>query len=670
MRPASITSFVILLFLLTAQTNFSQWQQTKGPYGAPVNTLITNGSHLFAGMEETGIWVSTDNGISWNPTNITTGRVRAFTIQNNIIFAASISTIYKSSDNGVNWTQTQIPDRIINCMASNNSLVLAGTQTYGIYISSNNGTNWAQTSLSDKSITSILINDNVILAGTQNNVYKSTDNGMNWQAGGLDTMIIRCMSDIGGTIFAGTYEDGIFKSTNNGTSWALTSQPNIGGVSSIVSLGGSIFASTGTSGIYRSTDNGSTWQSIQGTMGFYKMAILGNSLFASSPSKGVYRSSDNGTSWVQTPLINNNVTSFAGYGNFIFASIRGTTFSNGVHFTTDGGESWIYANTSAEIICSAGTNLFINGDYKVSRSTDNGTSWNSTGMGNADGWRAVIGEGNNIFASHYVIQRSLDAGETWAVLPGIGGAPVICLAVSNGLVFARIGPQSHALYRSTNNGDNWSSTGLTSNLSINSLCISGTNVFTATSTGLYISTNSGQNWNLSSLPTSNVSSVITHSNYVFASVTGSGIYISHIGSNNWQQISAGLPNNNAGSLFIHNDYLYAGILNRGIWKRALSEVLAVQNISTEIPNEYSLSQNYPNPFNPATNIKFSLPVSGFTTLNIYDASGKLVNTLVNSEMKAGVYQADFNASALASGIYFYTLSSGNFIQTNKMVLVK
>jgi hypothetical protein len=98
-----------------------------------------------------------------------------------------------------------------------------------------------------------------------------------------------------------------------------------------------------------------------------------------------------------------------------------------------------------------------------------------------------------------------------------------------------------------------------------------------------------------------------------------------------------------------------------------SGVIGITPIGTQIPNAYALQQNYPNPFNPSTKIKFSVPVS---VMEVYDVLGSQVSVLVNETVKAGSYEIDFNASGLSSGIYFYKLSAGNFIQTRKMILVK
>ena len=91
-----------------------------------------------------------------------------------------------------------------------------------------------------------------------------------------------------------------------------------------------------------------------------------------------------------------------------------------------------------------------------------------------------------------------------------------------------------------------------------------------------------------------------------------------------------------------------------------------------VPVSFDLKQNYPNPFNPSTTIEYSVPKNSFVTLKVYDITGKEVATLVNSEMTAGSYSANFNADVfhLSSGIYFYKLTAGNEVAVKKLLLIK
>ena len=100
--------------------------------------------------------------------------------------------------------------------------------------------------------------------------------------------------------------------------------------------------------------------------------------------------------------------------------------------------------------------------------------------------------------------------------------------------------------------------------------------------------------------------------------------------------------------------------------------MGVTPVSSNLPDKYSLSQNYPNPFNPSTKIRFSIPASGQgnVKLSVYDVLGREVSVLVNQYLKPGEYEVNWNASDIPSGIYFYKISSGNFSETKKMMLVK
>ena len=85
---------------------------------------------------------------------------------------------------------------------------------------------------------------------------------------------------------------------------------------------------------------------------------------------------------------------------------------------------------------------------------------------------------------------------------------------------------------------------------------------------------------------------------------------------------------------------------------------------------YSLSNNYPNPFNPSTTIKYQIPELSFVTLKVYDVLGNEIATLVNEEKPIGNYEIVFNATDLTSGVYFYQLQAGSFVETKKMILMK
>ena len=92
--------------------------------------------------------------------------------------------------------------------------------------------------------------------------------------------------------------------------------------------------------------------------------------------------------------------------------------------------------------------------------------------------------------------------------------------------------------------------------------------------------------------------------------------------------------------------------------------------NSSVPEKYTLDQNYPNPFNPSTNLEFGIPEKEFVSLKVYNAAGMEVSALVNEVKQAGNYNVRFDGSNLSSGIYFYTIKSGDFESTKRMILLK
>jgi hypothetical protein len=127
------------------------------------------------------------------------------------------------------------------------------------------------------------------------------------------------------------------------------------------------------------------------------------------------------------------------------------------------------------------------------------------------------------------------------------------------------------------------------------------------------------------------------------------------------------------SSFTGSQYLYAwleGCVINGVLYGDTTFPVGITNISNEMPEGYRLSQNYPNPFNPATQIKFDISKSSFINLTIYDVNGREISVLVNEDLHAGSYTADWDASAYPSGVYFYKIITVDYSETKKMVLIK
>jgi hypothetical protein len=100
----------------------------------------------------------------------------------------------------------------------------------------------------------------------------------------------------------------------------------------------------------------------------------------------------------------------------------------------------------------------------------------------------------------------------------------------------------------------------------------------------------------------------------------------------------------------------------------LPPILNVENVYA--PLSYELAQNYPNPFNPITRIRYQIPEPAFVTIKVYDVLGNEIETLINEEQIAGTYAINFDGSGLTSGVYYYSITANEFLQTKKMILLK
>jgi len=283
---------------------------------------------------------------------------------------------------------------------------------------------------------------------------------------------------------------------------------------------------------------------------------------------------------------------------------------------------------------------------------------------------------------------STNAGVNWTwINNGLGSLDVTALESNNGILYA--GTYYDGAFRSTNNGGNWSYIGLTDK-HLMGFAFPSTNVIIAgCCDGIFRSTNNGIDWTSVgagvSLGCENTF-LLTYGTNVFVTSCGN-VYMSTNSGNNWIQKNQGLGSNLITDLMISGNYIFAGSVSSSVWRRTLSEIIGIQNISTEVPKEFKLYQNYPNPINPATKIKFEIaplmskiPIQSgrgvgeargvFTTLKIYNVAGCEIQTLVNETLQPGTYEVTFNGNDIPSGIYFYKLSTGDFTETRKMMLIK
>jgi hypothetical protein len=135
--------------------------------------------------------------------------------------------------------------------------------------------------------------------------------------------------------------------------------------------------------------------------------------------------------------------------------------------------------------------------------------------------------------------------------------------------------------------------------------------------------------------------------------------------NNWKSISNVSVDQESNTITYSSEDLYQYVIVTA------NKVTGIESTEEEqLPSDFVLKQNYPNPFNPSTTIEFNLLKADQVELNIYDVLGRKITTLVNRSMQAGSHNIEFDASNLASGVYFYQLKVGNKSSIKKMNLMK
>jgi photosystem II stability/assembly factor-like uncharacterized protein len=396
-------------------------------------------------------------------------------------------------------------------------------------------------------------------------------------------------------------------------------------------------------------------------------------------SPKVYRTVDGGLNWVSLPTMGlpyflSAVAAKDSETAFV-ADIGGpgTTGGNAKLFkTTNAGLNWILIDSSG------GTTGWYNdiqfsksnpdfgiaicdpangpgGPYIVNKTTDGGATWvrtNPPGLPNSFSLIYVSYPIDPMFYGFAVVDITVilmtsyttsDGGMTWVLgdltVPIYGGDIVFNDDKQHGVMFGNEWPNIKV---TSNGGNNW--VAVNTGTDINSWCtaswVSGTNTIFICS---------------------------------YSSPSGKKIIRSDDNGLTWQQqVTPNLNIQEIDNIRYGNKFVGYALTNEGYVLKSIQDVsiVLVELEQSSPTTEFSLDQNYPNPFNPLTTIVFGLPVKSQVSLKIFNSVGEKISELVNEVKPSGNYTVEFNAANLPSGVYFYQLRAGDFIQTKKMLLVK
>jgi photosystem II stability/assembly factor-like uncharacterized protein len=353
--------------------------------------------------------------------------------------------------------------------------------------------------------------------------------------------------------------------------------------------------------------------------------------------------------------------------------------------STDEGATWvavgIFKRTATSLNVDPTGTIYIGNDaHGVFRSTTNGAHWTNS----------LVTEGCNALAAHpqgYLfagltytgngkVHRSTDRGDTWTgvQLPNSSNSfAAECFGFSNNNeVYAGT---IDGFYRSSDFGISW--TQLNSGLSgrnVRTMTVAPNqsifiyNTYSSSIDGLYRSFDRGQSWQRVSQNAPYFNALTASSQGYLYGVSNEGVFTSTNEGVAWANITGNIGTSQGLSSIVITPG--GRIIVGGYRVFRSSNVLTGVSNQSKAPTQFSLKQNYPNPFNPTTTIRFTVPHSGFVNLRLFDLQGKEARTLVNGVKESGEYSLVLDGSTLGSGVYFYTLRSGKFTETRKLLLLR
>ncbi|HEX2788130.1 MAG TPA: YCF48-related protein [Ignavibacteria bacterium] len=582
--------------------------------------------------------------------------------------------IYKTINGGLNWNllTTYPHNYTLNKIAFSNdsTIYICGTKspsgiganTGVILKSSNRGESWLESNAGTVLFSIKFISNNNIICLGIGKVYKSTDNGLSWinklNADGVYMYDVEFFDSSNGYLIG--YNSGnvyFLKTINGGDNWgAGPSLPMSTSVTNhtIKKVNETIGYITGPKGlILKTTDIGVSWNrltygyNITGT--FYNATFINESTgfvtgtgyrYPNEQNIGIIKTTNSGVSWETSP-------NTAGVGKIYM----------------------INQNTG-----------FTAGEFGVLKTVNSGYNWNSVlssfNIHLSSIWFQDINTG---IATGEVgrIYRTANSGSTWEtqIIDDSYYTDVFFLNNLTGFICGK--DRGGAFLKTTNGGINWTShtiVGGTNQFNAASIYFINENIgFITGDGGLYKTVDNGNIWfQIDFIYTEFDAQIKFYNNIGLLTGTSGTYYKSTDYGFSWNKYNTGTHHTiNGISIVNDSTYVFVGDGFTVLKTSSGGNPVNIKKINPGIIISSYLLQNYPNPFNPVTKIQFEIPKQSNVSIIIYDVLGKEVARLLNNDIKQqGRYEIDFDASNFASGIYFYKMIAGDFVQTNKMVLLK
>jgi len=710
--------FILCSSSLIAQ-NDQPWKWVHPtPQGNTLRYVKTFSATTFYALGYAGTFLKTTNsGTNWFITHKVFGEMQNsqlfiysgwFFDQNIGLACGSSGKIARTTNAGLTWdtvstgeTATLYGMHFIN---STTGFVCTSTGS-NILKTTNAGLNWtASTTGTSATFYNVFALDanNIYLSSSSANLRYTTNGGANWNnvsTGASSTLYDVFFKDANTGYVCGS-STAIRVTTNGGANWTQTStglpsttlyeitfSPNV-----LNSGVDHIYVSGNSSYIFRSSNNGSNWDSLSFTGNqyytttYYTLDRNANTMVTGGGFGLINTSTNGGSNWIA-----HNYLGYSSTLNDIWCdNMNGKVIAVGsvapvpIIISSNGGLNWNFtASANVTFTCygikmvNSSTGYVSGSSSKLAKTTNGGLNWDtstvystSTTMYNLDFVNTATGY---IAGSTGRIFKTTNSGANWELqTTGITNTlyNIDMLDANTGWFVGTTG----AIRKTTNGGLNWDAQtpNTTSSLYDVQMFDANTGYLCGLSGTVRKTTNGGANWDTVTVPYTTSLYMVSFINVNTGFVAGaSGLtYRTSNGGSVWQVLNTGGSTTN-GIYAKGYDSAYVSASSAGILK-LYNPLTGGITWNNQIPERFTLEQNYPNPFNPVTTIKFAIPRTAKISLKVYDILGREVSALFNDvEMNAGTVTYDFDATNLASGIYFYSLiADNNLVESKRMVLVK
>ncbi len=644
------------------------WEKQTHSSGNNMNSIcFINPSIGFAVGNNGIITKTTDTGVTWQDINVSlTNNLYSVYFINEFkgFIGSSDGLLFTTVDGGFNWNiiQTSTNLTINEIKFVSDSIGFIKLRDLNLFsdtflCSTDGGSTWLSFSFPLGSSSGFFLDSQIIFSSSFQGFYKSTDRGNSWNLilnSNMRSSDIYFIDQFNGYC-KNSWGGSLFKTTDGGINW-----------DTLKVTAGSLFQSynfkmkfldfnngfiISKDGILLKTSNaGLSWElPISNTyLNLKRLYFLNNQVGYAGGyidyNSEIIKTTDGGISWETKKNI--NYGSYMGINSidFIDGNVGAVACDLGLIIKTiDGGETWedIYLGFEQiiDIKLFSENTLIASSTNKVYRSTDNGISWYTTTLGERMKFDFVTNNYGYAISEGGAVYRSIDQGINWDSLSILQNANAVDAIDFLGINFG-VAIASNTFYKTYDGGITWQSKYIPGfDQRFSDIC------FSDTLTGWIIApkgkilktVDGGENWTYQLSQSTSYLSAITSLTENEGWIVGENGLILHT--------------TNGGVTFIEDE----------------------ENNFAQ-PKEFLLQQNYPNPFNPSTKISWQSPVGSWQTLKVYDILGNEVATLVNEYRDAGSYEVEFNLASsiqnLASGIYFYKLQAGDFVETKKMIFLK